>query len=272
MNNQEIIRVEQEPIISYSLIKQVGAEVKAKIESLKLDRIEATEDNFKIIKTIRAELNNDFKTFEEQRKLVKDLIMKPYNDFEAEYKKEISNLFTDADKTLKAKVDEVDATLLTEKTKYLKEYFELNNEFDFLSFEDVGISVMRSKTDKFYQEAIDERLKQTKSDIETIETLSNKDRILAKYQISKDLNLAITFTNIEIQREEADSKAKKYKEESERLYQQTPDVWKKYEVVTPSELAKIDETVYKATFSVYATTQQLKELKNYMKEKGIKYE
>jgi hypothetical protein len=267
MNSQEIIRVEQAPIISYSLIKQVGAEVKAKIESLELDRIEASEDNFRIIKSIRAELNNDFKTFEEQRKLVKDLIMKPYNDFEAEYKKEISNLFTDADKTLKAKVDEVDATLLNEKTKYLQEYFELNNEFDFLSFEDVGISVIRSKTDKFYQEAIDERLKQTKSDIETIETLSNKDRILAKYQISKDLNIAISQTNIEIQREEIIREAKKQAEEASKKEAAKPNEATK-ELLKSDE----DETVYRATFSVYATKQQLKELKNCIKERGIKYE
>jgi sialic acid synthase SpsE len=46
---------------------------------------------------------------------------------------------------------------------------------------------------------------------------------------------------------------------------------------TPKEAAKPkatnaeEETVYRVAMTVHATWEQLEELKNYMKEKGIKY-
>lgn len=82
----KIIEVTQKPIIEYSFIDEIAKNVEAKIESLNIDTLEPTEDNLSVIKSTRAELNNDFKTLEEQRKMVKDIVLKDYNAFEDKYK------------------------------------------------------------------------------------------------------------------------------------------------------------------------------------------
>ena len=97
----KIIEVTQKPIIAYSLLQEMSDKVGIKIDSLSIGTLEPTEDNLSIIKSTRAELNNDFKTLEEQRKMVKDIVLKDYNIFEDEYKTLISTKFKECRRNTK---------------------------------------------------------------------------------------------------------------------------------------------------------------------------
>ena len=94
-----------------------------------------------------------------------------------------------------------ESKLLDEKISNLKKEFEDYNEYSFVKFEDLGLKIIRSKSDNSTKEEMQYYLENIASAIATIQTLENSDRVLAKFQMSKDLNSAISQTNIEIQRE-----------------------------------------------------------------------
>ncbi|MDR2341514.1 MAG: DUF1351 domain-containing protein [Campylobacteraceae bacterium] len=121
----EVIVLKQALVIEYELLDTISEDVKAKIETLNLDDIEVSENTLSTVKNIHSKLSRDFKDLEEKRKLVKKIAMKPYNDFDEQYKANISNLFNDADKKLKTKIDEVEDEILSRKIEGLQDYFTL---------------------------------------------------------------------------------------------------------------------------------------------------
>ena len=143
--NENIIVVEQKPIIRYSLLAEISAQAKDKIESLNIDTLEPSEETLKTIKDTRSDLNKDFKTLEEQRKMVKEIVLKDYNKFEDVYKISIADMFKNADAKLKTLIDVVENKILTAKIDGLKAYFNENNVFEFISFEHMGLHVIKSK-------------------------------------------------------------------------------------------------------------------------------
>jgi len=196
------VEVTQKPIIAYSMLETISKNVGDKIQSLNIESLEPTEDNLSLIKRTRADLTKDFNDLENQRKMVKEIIMKDYNLFEDDYKKLISSLFKNADDQLKNLASTVDDKILSVKIDGIKDYFNEENTFEFIRFEDLGLKIIKSKSDKSIKTEIDEYLANIKMSISTIETLPNKERVLAKFQMSRDLNRSISETNIEIQREE----------------------------------------------------------------------
>ena len=273
------IVVTQKPIIVFELLEPISKNVTAKIQSLNIESLEPTEDNLALIKRTRTDLKKDFDSLEDARKMAKELIMADYNRLDEMYKKLISSPFKVADDQLKNLVDTVETRLLNAKTDALLDYFESVNSFDFVSFDEIGLKIIKSKSDKAIKTEIDEYIASIKMSLATIETLPNKERVLAKFQMSKDLNRSISETNIEIQREE---QIKAQNSERERLEaerkQRVEDAIIEEVLQANPQLEKqepqpiTEDQVYKASFTVEATKAQLSELKTFMKEKGIRYE
>lgn len=144
---------------------------------------------------------------------------------------------------LKGMVDTVSDKILKVKIDGIVTYFNSVNDFDFVRFEDMNLKIIKSISDKKLKDDVDEYLTDIKQSLATIETLENKDRILAKFQMSKNLSDAISQTNIEIQREE---QIKAQNEEPEKTF--------------------------KLSLTVYGTKEQFAMLKQFMNENNIKYE
>jgi len=286
--NKYIITVEQAPIIKYDFVEEAGREVEKKILSLDIENIEASEDNFKLLKSTRAELSKDYQIFEEQRKLAKDKTLKPYSDFEEVYKKNISNKYKDADILLKTKVDAVDKGLLDKKISEVKEYFNQLKVYSFVTFEDLELKITRSRSDNLIKGDIHVYLTGIKDALLTIETLDNKDRVLAKFHLCKNLAQSISQVNVEMKKEEEILKAKqrekkigldyehlkKYEPEKEILKDKQRELEDEPFNTTPStsKTHMKDSKIFEVNFKVTATIKELKELKNYMDEKGLKHE
>jgi len=291
----KVIEVTQKPIIEYSIIDKVAQDVEAKIQSLNIETLEPTESNLSLIKSTRAELNNEFKTLEEQRKMVKDIVLKDYNIFEDKYKQLIASKFKNADVTLKKMVDTVSDGILQAKINGIKEYFDFVNTYDFVKFEDLELKIIKSKSDKKIKEEIDEYLIGIKQSLDTIETLQNKDRVLAKFQMSKNLSDAIAQTNLEIQREEkikaqneARAKAEQERKEQEtervRLQKEEFDRQAQMQFVEPVQQTepqvqyqepiaqKEEPKIFSTTFRVFGTREQFAMLKQFMNDNNIRYE
>ena len=118
---KELIVVKQLPIIEQQL-KTISEDIDKKVESAA--SMVCTEETVKTIKELRASLNKEYKEFEGKRKIVKEQILKPYNDFEEIYKKCISDKFKNADLILKYRVELVENELKSKKEQEVKEYFE----------------------------------------------------------------------------------------------------------------------------------------------------
>ena len=258
----DLPEVVQNPIIEYSKLQEISDKVKAEVDSFGVDSIEATEENLSLMKKTRASLNNRFKEFEDRRKFIKSTVLKPYNDFEKSYKTLISSVFNDAESLLKSNISSVESGILNEKIEGLKSYFDEVNDLEFVKFEHLDLKINRSTSDKSIEESIDSQLDGIKQDLATIDTLSNKDRVLVRYQMSRDLNASISAVNIEMERE------KEIAEVSQRV-EEEPAIEAQAAV---QEVARDDEEVYKTSFKVTATMQQLKELKEFMNSRGIRYE
>lgn len=266
--------VEQKPIIEYSKLENIGELVKAKIDSIGIDSIEATEENLSVLKSTRAALNNQFKDFEDRRKFIKDNVLKPYNDFEDKYKSFVTINFKNADDQLKSKITTVESGILNTKIDGLKSYFAENNPFDFIKFDQLGLKITRSASDRSIKDQIDAAINQVEIDIETINTLQNKERVLAQYQMNLDLNASISSVNIAIERERQIEAARKAREAAQQEVLAPQPKIEEPTAVEPVEVAEAieDNDLYKTSFKIIATKQQIRDLKQFMEERGIRYE
>mgnify|MGYP000363553236 FL=1 len=67
-------------------------------------------------------------------------------------------------------------------------------------------------------------------------------------------------------------KAKSDAEAAKRQEEIKQEAEKKVDMLAPPVEEKTEEKIYKMTFTVHGTMSQLKEIKNFMLERGIKYE
>lgn len=280
----DLPEVVQKPIIEYSKLQEISNKVKAEVDSFGIGKIEETEENLSLMKKTRASLNNRFKEFEDRRKFIKSTVLKPYDDFEKSYKTLISSVFSNAENSLKSSINTIEAGILDEKTQGLKSYFESVNTFDFLKFEHLDLKINRSTSDKSIQDSINEQLEQVQQDLATINTLPNKDRVLVRYQMSRDLNASISAVNIEMEREKSIAEAKRKADEKaaklaeQRRLQEAQQAEKEASILEEAPAVEQEtqpaqaEEILVTSFKVIATMQQLKELKEFMDLKEIRYE
>ena len=182
------IILKQNAVIQHDLLN-VGKMVDERLSSLNIDKQVATDETIKSLKSLRAELNSEFKEFEEQRKTIKNLVAQPYSDLEKVYKTEVSEKYTNAISTLGEKINDHEIKVKLEKQQVIEEYFSEAVDFadlKFLKFEDVGLTINLSTTIKKYREQVDEFIARIVSDIGLIETQEHQVEILVEYK--KDLN------------------------------------------------------------------------------------
>ena len=107
-----------------SRIDEIVLKVQERINNLKLDTISATEDNKKVLRNTRAELNKEVKQYEEDLKQIDSMINEGFNELKKQYKEKIKSLYKNTDEELKEKIEEITREQLKENQNYSKEYYE----------------------------------------------------------------------------------------------------------------------------------------------------
>ena len=153
--SKDIIVLEQLPVIRQNL-----RAIKAKVDTrtARASSLICTEDTVKEVKKERAELNKEFATLENERKRVKSAILKPYEDFEAVYKKCVSAAYKAADEALKGKIADVENGLKAERQAAFNEYFDRKKSetgIDFVFPEQVCVKITLSGSAEGYKQALD---------------------------------------------------------------------------------------------------------------------
>lgn len=267
----------QQPVISENLV-----DLQERVASIAdmVNQLPMVPDSVPQVKKARADLRKYFDSLEEQRKAVKAAVMAPYNEAEAKYKALVSGPIQSADRLCKDFVDGVELEMKQACENGLRDYFDelrAANHVEFLKFEQAGIVVdmasAKQKTPKKLREQLVQFVARVASDVDRIAEMDDAEEIMVEYK--KSLNVADAIgtvldrhRRIQAQREADQARSIVKAAEAEA-------VRKVDAVAPPVEVQKepVPETnVFKCTFTVTATKPQLKRLKEFLNQEGIRYE
>ena len=281
--NTDLIQVVQLPVIEERLRSMKEKVIDQTAAAMALV---CTDENLAQVRAVRADLNNTFKDLEEQRKAVKKSIMGPYEAFERVYKECITEPFKQADTSLKEKVTAVEDGIKAECESKMREYFSelcVAERVDWLKFEWVGLKitldVARQKSHAKLREQIAAFVVGVAQAVNTISKMENAEEIMAEYRQCLDMGRAIGIVQDRHQRIEEERQAAEARRDAQEA--QAAAVQKVEAVAPPTVLEppvaapapqQEDEKVYKCSFTVRATKAQLKRLKEFMNQEGIRYE
>ena len=288
MKEEQLITLQQPPIIIYERIKAVGQQIEAKIAELNLDNQLVTEDTWKSAKDTRTMLRKELDVFETQRKFIKEQVNAPYEAFEKAYKDHIKVHYDKADSTLKAKIDEVQNRLITDKSERIKEYFaELcqSQGIDFLIFERLSLNITLSASDKSLKEQVAGFVSEVTKSLQLIESLNEPDEfkaeILTEYKQTLDVTRAIQ--NAQYRKQQREAELQRIEEQKKRAEQarlvaeerarETAPLQAPAQVQLAQEAtqAPLQEEILQYTLTVQGTRAQLKALRAFLETNNIKY-
>ena len=297
--NENIITVQQLPVIVYERLESVGQEIDKRIAALDLDKQLVTEDTKKAVKDTRAMLNKELKDFEEQRKRIKEQVIAPYEAFEKAYNSFIKVKYEKADGILKVKIDEFDKRLKADKEARIRAYFtELcqANNIDFLPFERLCLNIRLNDSDKSLKDIVNTNIDNVVKSLEFIESLTDPDEykaeVLADYKQTLDVMIAINNAKYRKQQREAELQrleAQKAAAEQARLAaearakeaaplqapEEVPAPTIQEAPVSPQEVPapepeEVTPDLIVTSFTVQGTMEQLRALKAYILSNNIK--
>ena len=276
----EIIVVKQLPIIVEQLA-QVKEAVIARVETA--TSLVCTDETVKEVKKARAELNAEFKAWEEKRKEVKTAVMTPYEKFEAVYKDCVSDTYKKADADLKAKIDGVEKELKDKKAAevkaYFDEYLECKN-IDFVTFEQANINITLSASLKSLKEQAKAFIDRIDDDLALIDTQEHKAEILVEYKKTLNASAAVTGVNARFKAIEDEKKRIEEAEirkaaEEQHIAEIRAAVPEPIMEAVPEPIPEVEapakEQLYTLKFTVTATKDKLTELKAFLNNGGYTY-
>ena len=283
--NENLITLKQAPIIVYEKIKAVGQQIEAKIAELNLDNQLVTEDTKQALKNTRAELNKEFATFEQQRKLIKEMVNAPYEAFEKAYKDNIKVHYEQADSTLKSKLTEFDNRLRQDKEDRARAYFieacQANN-IDFLPFEKLYLKININTSDKSLRESIDSTIERVVKDLETANFIPESDEfkaeVLTEYKQTLDVSAALR--NAQYRKQQREAELQRIEEQKKRAEQARLVAEERARETAPlqapaqvtNETQADENKVIQTTFTVQGTRAQLRALRAFLDNNNIQYQ
>lgn len=223
--------------------EELEAAVRAKIAAY--ENVVYTEENMKQAKDDRAELNKLVKAIEERRKKVKEIVNKPYTDFEAELK-EILALIQEPVALIDGQIKNFENQQKEEKKQKLMEVWEeaVGELADILPFEKVFDQRYLNATYKLgtASSEITEKIKRFKTDLETIDSLDSKYKLNAKdvYIQTMDLSKALAENKRLVELEQRMEAERKRKEEEEAARRQREEERRRKEEEAARKVSPIE--------------------------------
>jgi len=272
---EALIILKQVPIIEERLRSTSESIDKSVSEALSLVCNEETRQS---VKDVRANLNKQFDELEEQRKAVKSSVLAPYEAFEKVYKECVTVKFATAKTELTSKIDEIENGIKEKLTAEAKAYFDeyaTSKSIDFLPFENAGIKIALGATVVSLKKQGKAILDKVSDELALIDTQDNKAEILVEYK--KCLNVAYAITTVskrhaDIEMERKRQEERKAAEEKEQPRIAEVESFSAPQVIAPVEEKKAPEQLISMEFRATGTMEQLKALKQYMNDNGIKAE
>lgn len=261
-----LIVVEQIPIIKQRL-REFKAELDSRVEYV--CGLTVTDDNIKEMKKELADIRKIKTELESRRKDVKKQVLQPYEEFERFYKEFATAPLDTAIQSLDKQIKANEGQKLADKTDKLKAYLEECKQahgIEFVQWEQLGLRVNLSTSEKKYKTQIAEFIEGISNDLLIIARHPMQDEIFVIYK--QTLNLAQAITTAEERQKAVEAEKARREQEAEAKaklqaqIEQTAQVIE--EVTTPPIIEAVEETpqedaeIYQLTFSVYGTQAQLR--------------
>lgn len=262
----ELIIIKQLPVIEERLIT-ISNEIDNRVNNV-LSMV-CSDETVKEVKKLRANLNKEKSQFEDERKSIKTAIMAPYEDFDQKYKTYVKDKYDFADAELKRKIDDVENVLKEEKKSeveaYFNEYLQSKN-IDFVTFDQAGLNITLTASIKSLKEQGKAFIDRICDDLALIDTQEHKVEILVEYKQHMNVSQAITTVS---ERHKAIETENAKIEQVEAVKSEEEKVIEKVESVAAPV---VEEKEYTLNFSVTATMDKLKALKQFLNDGGYIYE
>lgn len=178
-------------------------------------QLKCTDDNRKDIKNLRANLNKEKKLLKEKYKEALAEVIAPIENVQQKFKECIAG-YDKADEQLKKQIDVIETALKDEKRLKIVEYFEeyaQSRNIDFLTFDDLGITVNLSSSETSLKKQVTAFLERVATDLKMIEMQEDKDEILVEYK--KSLNAADAITKVKVRKQSIEEERKRRIEQQE---------------------------------------------------------
>lgn len=279
----ELIEVTQLPVIVERLYA-VREQFKAAAEESYA--LEVSEDTLQAAKKQRAAMTKVFNDLEERRKTVKKQILAPYEEFEKIYRECVTEIYKPCDEALAGKISEIENGLKKKKQDELEAYFKelcAAKGIDFLKLSDCGISVNLSTSLKKLRETVASFVEKVEDELNLIKTQTFPEEILVEYKQSLNLARAITAVNdrhfaIEQEQKQLEA-ARKQREEALAAETRVEEAVEEYappvietEPDIPAPEDPSGEKLYKVSFTVTASLDKIKALKEFLVKGNYDYE
>jgi len=276
---EELMIVKQIPVIEEHL-RNLASDVDEQVASA-LSMV-CTEDTYRDVKKIRAELNKQFTTLEEQRKAVKMAVMGPYDSFQKVYDECVSSKFKAADAALKGKINLVESGLKDQKAEKVKAYYDeyaKSVNVDFVAFDRSGVNVTISTSEKSLKETCKAFLDGISDGLAMIETQEYRDEILVEFKRTLNAAQAVASViehhkQIQAEKERAERRAAA-EEEARRHAAEVQESMPEVPAPISAPVVKSDppaEKKYRMAFTVVDTRNKLIALKKFLNDGGYQYE
>lgn len=281
--NTSLIQVVQLPVIEERLRSMKEAVERQTTDAMALV---VNDNTLTQVRKVRADLNKTFTDLEEQRKAVKKAVMGPYEAFEKVYKECITEPFKQADTSLKDRVTAVEDGIKAECEAKMREYFSelcAAERVDWLKFEWAGLKIdlatARQKSHAKLREQIAGFVVGVAQAVNTISKMEDAEEIMAEYRQTLDMGRAIGIVqdrHQRIEKERQAAEARRAAQDALLIATQKVDSIEPPTVLEPPVAApspkQENEKVYKCTFTALGSKAQLKRLKEFMMQEGIRYE
>ncbi|MCM1508271.1 MAG: DUF1351 domain-containing protein [Ruminococcus flavefaciens] len=228
-----------------------------------------TENGVKQAKNDKADLNRLKKEINDRRIKIKREYLTPYQSIENECK-ELISLIDEPIKAIDSQIQAFDDRALQEKRTALEEFFTAENTLDFVRLDDVLNPKWRNKTEKIntLKEEISAKLSALKTDFEYLQRMYSESplrpAILREFMKTRDKSVALAYA-VELERSERHENSPVSASENGNVI-----------AFEAPQTAVTDDSDGSqrvcGTFRVSCTKSQLVALRDFMVEKGIKFE
>lgn len=294
----DLIVVKQLPVIEDRLDEALTA-VQGRLKDAAA--LVVTDDNYKELKKVRADLNKEFGELETLRKKVKEAVEAPYKRFETGAYKRLADEYKIAISKLDGEIKDVEIGLRSQRQEEISAYFDsyrqsLGIDSALVDLNRSGIKVGLSGSVKSLKDQVRAYLDGVDGDLKMIDTLDDRDEVLAEYRVLLSVTDAVRVVadrrkrieEMRLKREAAEEERRQREAQiaavNEAMQQAAQDASNSQDsaegtsvsapTVERAEEPSEDATKYSAKylgFEITGTMSQLKALKAFLKEELKKY-
>lgn len=236
-----------------------------------------TEDTVKAVKANRSENRKLLESVKRQLRDVEDALLAPFSPIKEFCKNELIAPLEALDERQKQDISDVEDGIIKARCEAdLRRYFDelcAVHHLDWLTYERSGIKVdmasAKAKTPKKLREQLASFVAGVAESVGRINTLEDAGEIMVEYQRTLDAAGAICTVK---ERHRLIEEQKAAWEYLKSVREQEAERVRRVEALATPAIMEAPEPVVKCTFTVRATKDQLRKLKEFLNMEGIRYE